>query len=280
MHPPYVRLARALAPCALALMTLAACDRDGIDARPLGPLPTHPGSGVSDPIGQPAFGPISPVVDVIEDADAAPSDVPIADVPLTDAPNDLGPGVEPFPGDAVAPFPGDAVAPFPGDAAGPFPGDAVGPFPGDAVAPFPGPDDDEVPPAQGAAFLDWLRDGFYLQFPFVTDLQLSQAHGPIRVFMNETLATSRAAGGLPGPANQHPEGAAVVAEQFAPGTLQFLGWLAIVKTQPDSQSGLGWFWVQSSPLGPPAIAQPGAGSCLGCHSVGDDFILSNFPPAP
>ncbi len=97
---------------------------------------------------------------------------------------------------------------------------------------------------------------------------------PVRVFVNETLDKSMKAGN-----DVHPRGSASVKEMYdSDDNLQ--GWAVMLKTQPDSAGGQGWFWYEvtsttdgSSPV---AIGN-GIPLCFGCHSLGGDFVLTKYP---
>jgi hypothetical protein len=54
----------------------------------------------------------------------------------------------------------------------------------------------------------------------------------------------------------------------------------MVKTQEESAGGKGWFWyeVVSTRSGSnPVAGGNGVQLCQGCHFIGKDFVLTNFP---
>ena len=77
----------------------------------------------------------------------------------------------------------------------------------------------------------------------------------------------------------HPLGSSIVKEMYnADGDLQ--GWAVMVKTQDDSAGGKGWFWyeVTSTTSGSnPVAAGNGVQLCQGCHFIGNDYVLTDFP---
>jgi len=97
---------------------------------------------------------------------------------------------------------------------------------------------------------------------------------PVRVFLDPTINASLTAGNT-----SHPVGSSIVKEMYdGDGDLQ--GWAVMVKTHADSAGGKGWFWyeVTSTRSGSdPVAAGNGVQLCQGCHFIGKDFVLTDFP---
>lgn len=98
---------------------------------------------------------------------------------------------------------------------------------------------------------------------------------PVRVFLDDKLDRSLKAGSA-----EHPQGASAVKEMYdAEGTLS--GWAVMVKTQPTSENGKGWYWYEvTSATDGNAIAANGNGvpGCVACHaSGGNDMVLTAYP---
>jgi hypothetical protein len=135
-------------------------------------------------------------------------------------------------------------------------------------------------PTESVALHAYLRAGTYKQMPSKESANHRSAgphtkYGrPVRVFMNEVLATSLAAGN-----KQHPKGSECVKEMYTKDG-QLEGWAVMVKTQDDSAGGQGWFWyeVTSTKAGSkPFMAGNGVTLCFGCHSSGNDYLLTKWP---
>ncbi|MFT4539045.1 MAG: cytochrome c553 [Planctomycetota bacterium] len=98
---------------------------------------------------------------------------------------------------------------------------------------------------------------------------------PVRVFYNEVLENSLAAGN-----DEHPAGAASVKEMFGEDG-ELAGWAVMVKTQATTDEGRGWFWYEAtSTTDATALAASGNGvpGCVSCHSFRDeDMILTGHP---
>ncbi len=84
---------------------------------------------------------------------------------------------------------------------------------------------------------------------------------------------------LRGPNTTHPRGSAAIMEVIrADGTIS--SWLVSVKTNLQSDAGLGWFWYEvlnTTDMAAPIVADWGVTSCVSCHTAGRDFILSDYP---
>lgn len=100
---------------------------------------------------------------------------------------------------------------------------------------------------------------------------------PVRVFMNDALATSLAAGNP-----KHPVGSSVVKELYEADGQLVRGWAVMVKTTDEAAGGENWFWYEVlSSSDPTKIAGGKAGNgirlCSSCHEDGTDHILTKFP---
>ena len=135
-------------------------------------------------------------------------------------------------------------------------------------------------PTEDSALHDYLRARSYSQMPD-TESDRHPSAGPhtgfgrlVRVFVNEILAASLDAGN-----DEHPVGSEAVKEMYLPdGNLE--GWAVMVKTRDDSDSGQGWFWYEATSTEPGADAFAsgnGVPLCFGCHSSGNDYVLTGWP---
>ena len=135
-------------------------------------------------------------------------------------------------------------------------------------------------PTDNSALHDYLRAGSYRQMPDMESDQHPSAgphakYGrPVRVFVNEILAASLETGN-----DEHPVGSEAVKEMYLPdGNLE--GWAVMVKTQDDSDGGRGWFWyeaISTEPGADPFMSGNGIPLCFGCHSSGNDYVLTGWP---
>lgn len=126
----------------------------------------------------------------------------------------------------------------------------------------------------------YLQDGSYRNF---TAMESSRhpSNGPhtkvglpVRVFMDAKMDASLRAGN-----SSHPAGSGIVKEMYDADD-QLQGWAVMVKTAADSSEGKGWFWyeITSTTDGSrPVAAGNGIPLCSGCHVVGKDYVLSEFP---
>ncbi len=139
--------------------------------------------------------------------------------------------------------------------------------------------DSEVPTDPKALF-EYLQAGAYKSLA----AKESAAHPsrgphskfgrPVRVFMDAKIEASLAAGNA-----EHPAGSSIVKEMYtAAGELE--GWAVMVKTATASDGGDGWFWYENtsttSGANPVAVGN-GVPLCYGCHSTGEDFVLTHHP---
>ena len=100
-------------------------------------------------------------------------------------------------------------------------------------------------------------------------------NAPVRVFYNDVLSASLAAGNA-----EHPVGAASVKEMYGDDG-EVAGWAVMVKTGEATDEGRGWFWYEvTSASDATSIAAVGNGvpGCVECHMRRDqDLIRSGFP---
>jgi hypothetical protein len=96
---------------------------------------------------------------------------------------------------------------------------------------------------------------------------------PVRVFLDPLLDASLKAGNA-----SHPAGSAVVKEMFSKEN-ELEGWAVMVKTEDDSKGGQGWFWYEITSTTDPEPFASGNGIplCFGCHSTGNDYVLTSYP---
>jgi Cytochrome P460 len=128
----------------------------------------------------------------------------------------------------------------------------------------------------------WLRTGSYAETFAAQEEATHPGRGPhtapqlpVRVFYNQVLADSLAAGN-----GEHPKDAIAIKEMHdASGVLA--GWAVMAKTGEKSDGGKNWFWYEVTST-TDASAVPAAGNgvpgCASCHAVGSkDLILSGWP---
>jgi hypothetical protein len=142
------------------------------------------------------------------------------------------------------------------------------------------PDVDSAVPTDLQDLFSYLQDGSYKNFAAQESGQHptrgphTNVSWPVRVFMDPLINASLAAGNT-----SHPAGSSIVKEMYnGDGDLQ--GWAVMVKTQDDSAGGKGWFWyeVTSTRSGSdPVAAGNGVQLCQGCHFIGRDFVLTDYP---
>lgn len=136
------------------------------------------------------------------------------------------------------------------------------------------PAGDAVPSAP-AALLEWLRARSYASYRGESSVHASSGPhgGNVRTFVNAKLAASLDASG------EHPEGSVAVKELYGSGTTDVTGWAVMIKTQPESAAGAGFYWYEvfGTEPGASAIEGQGKGLCVDCHAGGRDFFLTPFP---
>lgn len=130
----------------------------------------------------------------------------------------------------------------------------------------------ELPPTDVFDLRQWLEDGEYLEWPAESAVHSSAGphFGDVRTFVTPVLLASLEAGN-----SSHPVGAAAVKELYARGDT-VRGWAVSRKRDADSAGGEGWFWYEYYD-GQPKAAGNGVALCTGCHSGGDDFVLTPYP---
>ena len=128
-------------------------------------------------------------------------------------------------------------------------------------------------PTDGAAMFTWLQSGEYESWPAESGVHGSTGpHGQVRTFINPTLEAS-----LQGDAAEHPIGAASVKELYRNDAV--FGWAVMVKTETGT-GGDSWYWYEvfSTTDGSSPVADGnGVGLCAGCHSAGNDHVLTPYP---
>ncbi len=140
---------------------------------------------------------------------------------------------------------------------------------------LPPPADDPDPlvvPTEGEALLEWLVAEPYLEWPGESGVHASTGphFGGVQTFITPALASSLEAGDA-----QHPAGSATVKELYGDGDFR-RGWSVSVKLADDSDAGNQWYWYEW--YDGSAIAEGnGISVCTGCHSGGQDFVLTPFP---
>ncbi len=126
----------------------------------------------------------------------------------------------------------------------------------------------------------FLVDGKYKNFP-ASESKMHPSSGPhskfgrpVKVFMNARMNDALKAG-----RKALPKGAGAVKEMFdASGKLE--GWAVMLKTQDESDGGKGWFWYEvtsTTDSSAPRASSNGVARCFGCHSVGHDYVLTDYP---
>lgn len=142
-----------------------------------------------------------------------------------------------------------------------------------AASPTPTPTPGaEVVPTDPDALLAWLQAGRYLAWPAESAPHASAGPhgGRVRTYLNDPLFASLDAGDA-----QHPAGAVAVKELFL-GRDEVSGWAVMVRLQPASDGGRGWYWYEY--FGPGQVFQGvGLRACTGCHSTGRDYVRIPFP---
>lgn len=116
----------------------------------------------------------------------------------------------------------------------------------------------------------WLLESGYRGWQAQSPVHPTGEHGGARVFFNEALARSMAAG-----TGEHPIGAAGVRELYESDLTTLRGFALMIKTGPSGQDGQGWFWLEMFGTAPgtrPLVAEHGSRGCVGCHATGVDFV--------
>ncbi|MDB4614590.1 cytochrome P460 family protein [bacterium] len=118
----------------------------------------------------------------------------------------------------------------------------------------------------------WLQKKSYASYKAERAVHPSSSgaavHGDVRVFVNDKLDKSMAAKNA-----SHPIGSAAVKELYKGG--KAIGWAAMIKSKSDDGKGNGWYWYEilsTTDSSKPVAASLGNNMCVGCHSVGTDFV--------
>ena len=139
---------------------------------------------------------------------------------------------------------------------------------------------DSPVPTDKSRLFQFLKAGSYKEFSAKESISHpgrgphSRVGLPVRVYLDPALDASLKAGN-----GSHPAGSSAVKEMYTEGG-ELQGWAVMVKTASDSQGGQGWFWyeVTSTTEGAkPVAAGNGVPLCFGCHSIGKDFVLTDYP---
>lgn len=127
----------------------------------------------------------------------------------------------------------------------------------------------ETPPTDAEALLAWLGKGEYLDWE--AEAAIHDSTGPhfgmVRTFANGGAAQKSGA--------QFPVGTAFVKELYGKSAGDVLGWSVMVRTT-DASGGGAWWWYERYGDSVYAASQ-GAGLCTGCHSAGQDLVLTPYP---
>jgi hypothetical protein len=148
-----------------------------------------------------------------------------------------------------------------------------------APTPTPTPPAEDPPPTGAAELAAWLAAGSYRGWAAESRPHASVGphFGTVRTFLNAPLIASLTTG-----AAAHPAGSAVVKELFGRSGDTVRGWSVMIKLDPDSAGGNGWYWYESFG-GSIFAAGRGVGLCTGCHRsdyqglTSRDFLLTPFP---
>ena len=129
-------------------------------------------------------------------------------------------------------------------------------------------------PLSSGRLFDTLQRRAYRSWEHHSAVQESKGpHGDAITYVNPTMQEA-----LHGRLGIMPPGAATVMELYQEET--HYGWAVGVKTQADSADGDHWYWYEAlSTTDPSRLAAAGMGVslCNGCHSLGRDFVLVNYP---
>ena len=131
----------------------------------------------------------------------------------------------------------------------------------------------EVVPSEGAALLEYLREGSYRGFAAESGPHDSAGphFGNVQTYINDCLLESLSAGNEP-----HPQGAAAVKELYGEDGTVVRGWAVMVKVAGGTDAD-GWYWYEVFD-GREFANSVDAGLCVDCHaSAGPDGIRSPFP---
>ena len=137
-------------------------------------------------------------------------------------------------------------------------------------------DDGPPPPRNPAALQTWLAMGIYKCWAHESSQHPSDGPhgGEVRVYLNTRLDTSLKGTG------EHPEGAVAVKELFGTSGTAVTGWAVLIKTQPSSAAGQGFYWYEvfGTQAGANNLEGQGKALCVDCHGAGGkDFVLIRHP---
>lgn len=136
----------------------------------------------------------------------------------------------------------------------------------------------EIPVGKTKLFT-YLKSGAYKDFKYKEN-EMHPSVGPhtqlglpVQVYYNDTISASIKNGNT-----EHPVGSAIVKEMFSEDKI-LAGWAVMVKTEPKSDAGKGWFWYEvTSATDEDSLAAIGNGvpGCQSCHTVGNDMVRSDI----
>jgi hypothetical protein len=124
-------------------------------------------------------------------------------------------------------------------------------------------------PVNDAELRAWVESAQYAQWAAEPDVHpgLGPHFGDVRVFVNEELERSLAAGTAP-----HPVASAAVKELYGDGD-EIRGWAVMVKVADGTEADT-WYWWEVYD-GDTLIDRVGADVCESCHSDGVDRVLTD-----
>lgn len=130
-------------------------------------------------------------------------------------------------------------------------------------------------PSEAVALQSFLDAGDYLDFPAESGVHAGtngSPHGQVRVFINPTLEASLASG-----ADAHPAGSAAIKELYDGEGSTLIGWAVSLKTEAESEGGIGWYWYEQLD-GNVVVDGNGETGCTGCHiGSGTDLVAIDYP---
>jgi hypothetical protein len=136
-------------------------------------------------------------------------------------------------------------------------------------------DEGGVVPTSPVALQAWLATRAYKCWTHESTTHPSTGPhgGDVQTYLNAKLDASMKTGA------EHPAGAVAVKELFGTAGKEVTGWAVLVKTQPASAAGQGYYWYETFGTTPGASSIEGQGKalCVDCHSGGKDFVLIPYP---
>lgn len=129
-----------------------------------------------------------------------------------------------------------------------------------------------VVPTNSDDLLEWLVAEPYLDWPSESGIHRSTGphFGDVQTWVTPALLDSLEAGNA-----EHPAGSATVKELYGSGS-ERRGWSVSVKLADLSQGGEQWYWYEWF-NGSIVASGDGISVCTGCHSGGQDFVLTPIP---